>query len=366
MKHTVMGSRRQLRRTAAERASSWRWLIPRAGIVRLVVVSVLALAACKSSKNEEPAKPKPVDGLYAVPARVSTVIAADVTALAKQPIVRRAVTEMLHRDPELKKRVTELVAECKLEPGEDITGLVIAMGESRTDSMLVVQGRFDEAALAACVGKSMSASGGELTREADGTRVVYAAVGTAGQRPVYFSLGSAKTLIASSSKPMLDESLGDGPKIAANRRMGELLGRADKSGSLWAVGLVPDQVGRGLVGKAGIKKPPQAMVLGASFDDGLALELAVEMVDAEDAKSAESLAKPQLAAASLVAQKEGLGALVGRIEVAADSRWLVLSLSMNKAEVGEILARVQRTVDRSPPSQQNPPSKGSPPGGEQE
>jgi hypothetical protein len=165
---------------------------------------------------------------------------------------------------------------------------------------------------------------------------------------------------------MLREALGSGPKIAANRRMGELLQRARKDSSLWAVGLVPDAVGKGLVGKAGVKKPPQAMVLAASLGDGLKLELAVEMVDEDDAKAATSLAKPQLAAASLVAQKDGLGTVISRIEVAAESRWVVMSLELDKAELGEILARVQRTVDRSPPPQQNPPSKGSPPSGEQE
>ncbi|MBT8495191.1 MAG: hypothetical protein KJO07_19250 [Deltaproteobacteria bacterium] len=349
-----------------ERPWDRRWQSSRVGIVRLVLVSALCLGACKSSDEKQKDLVKPVDGLQAVPAQVSTVIAADVSSLAKQPLVRRAVGEMLHRDPELSKRVHDLAKECKLEPGKDITGVVVAMGEPTGASLLVVQGNFDEANLAACVGKSMASSGGELTREAAGERVVYSAVGTAGQKPVYFSLGSDKTLVASSSRDMLREALGSGPKIAANRRMGELLQRARKDSSLWAVGLVPDAVGKGLVGKAGVKKPPQAMVLAASLGDGLKLELAVEMVDDDDAKAATSLAKPQLAAASLVAQKDGLGTVISRIEVAAESRWVVMSLELDKAELGEILARVQRTVDRSPPPQQNPPSKESPPSGEQE
>ena len=102
---------------------------------------------------------------------------------------------------------------------------------------------------------------------------------------------------------------------------------------------------------------PVVEVVGGEHTTTETLELAVEMVDEADAKSATSLAKPQLAAASLVAQKDGLGTVVSRIEVAAESRWVVLSLTLDKAELGEILARVQRTVDRSPPPEQNPPSQ---------
>jgi len=330
------------------------------------LVLSIALLACKGDKQAAGRAPAPVDGLAAVPARVSVVIAADLGKLAGSQLVRRAVDEMLARDVDLGKRVHELLDGCKLVPGKDIKGLVVAMGTTRERSLLVAQGSFDEATLASCVGKSMAASGGELTRGQDEGRTVYSAVGTTGLAPVFFSLGSKHTLVVSSSKEMLIEALGPGDKLAANRRMGDLLARADTSAPLWAVGLVPDGVGAGLVGKAGLKKPPQAMVVRASFGDGLELRLDVEMADQSDAKSAVSLAKPQLEAASLVAQKAGLGALVNRITVDADGPWLVLALKMGADEVGEILARVQRVVDRSPPPQQNPPSKASPSDGGEE
>jgi len=330
------------------------------------LVLSIALLACKGDKQAADRPVRPVDGLTAVPARVSVVIAADVGRLSKSQLVRRAVGEMLARDVDLQKRVAELLAGCKLVPGKDIDGVVVAMGDTRERSLLVAQGSFDEAVLASCVGKSMSASGGELTRGDDQGRTIYTAVGSTGLAPVFFALGSSHTLVVSSSKEMLGEALGDGEKLAANRRMGELLERVDTNAPLWAVGLVPDGVGAGLVGKAGLKKPPQAMVVRAAFDDGIEVRLDVEMGDQSDAKSALSLAKPQLAAASLVAQKAGLGALVNRITVDADGPWLVLGLKMGASEVGEILARVQRVVDRSPPPQQNPPSNAPPSDGDEE
>lgn len=334
-----------------------------------IAIAAAALVVACGKKSEEKADEAPeladIDGAMAVPADAVAVIGMDVSELAASPLVERAVSQMFVRDPGLKEQIEGLTSACDLDPGQDVESALIALlpgqDDAATESILVARGDLSESAIAACVGKRLADGGGSTTSVPWEGRILYRAVATRGGRAVWMSFGSDQTAVIASSREALEASLGDGRKLPTNEALAALVERAGADATLWGAGQIDPAVGQGLVGATGGQVQAPAAVfghLGLAAADGLDLLLGVEMASEEDATKLISIAKPQLAAASLMAQRHGLGPLVKRIESRGEGRTARFSLRLSAAELSEITS----VIDKSEQPVENPSPESEPKG----
>jgi len=316
-------------------------------IATCVAVALALVCGCsdkkKSKKADEPAKaPLAVQGLSAVPANANAVIGVDVAALADSPVVARALERMFARDPGLQGALTKVLTDCRLDLKKDVASATIALvpsGAELVDSLLVAKGRFREGELVSCLGKSLSdVAGGRLETSQFEGRALYHQVG--GEGPgLWFSFGSADTVLISSGRSSLEASLGTGPKLAGSKTgVARYLSRADTSANLWAIGMIDPAVGEGLIAAtAGQVEAPSAVVASADLRDGLSLAADLQMRSEADAKILISQATAQIAAAALVLQIDSLGRMVQKAELSADGHWATLRWALSKEELQDLM-----------------------------
>jgi hypothetical protein len=202
----------------------------------------------------------------------------------------------------------------------------------------------------------MAESGGSLTTRTVGGRVYYLTKGT--DREVWLTMGGAGTLALSPSQPWLEEAVGSGPKAADNVVLTDAIRRIHDGRTLWAAGLVPEGVGKGLIDatRGQIEERPRVMFGDLRLDQGLQARLGVVMASPEDAKTLESKAVFELALGSLVAQEWGLGPLIARIRAKAEGPILEIELGLSPVEVNEVLTALGTAeVDSGPPADKNAP-----------
>ncbi len=329
------------------------------GALRILLACALAAApACGKKRAESTSKGLPaIEGLAAVPASATVVIGADVSKLAGSELVRRAVASMFQRDPELEQHLDGLARECQIDPATDVRGITIGMGTEPDQVVLIAAGRFDEAALSACLHRRMSASGGSFTTKTSGGRVFYLA--RDGDRSVWLTMGGSGTLALSPSQPWLEQAVGPGGKAGDNAMLMDAIDRIGEGQTLWAAGLVPAEVGKGLIDatRGQIEERPRAMFGDLALDAGISARLGVIMASPEDAKTLESKAVFELALGSLVAQEWGLGPLVARTRARAEGAILQIELTLSEVEVNELLTALgSAEVDRGGVPDKDPAS----------
>lgn len=329
-------------------------------MVRILAITLLCILAAACGKKSDdraagktPGAPAAVDGLEALPGDSWGVIGADLAGLQASPLVQRAISEALDRDPGLADRLGRLSSACALEPGEHLERAYIGLGDEPGQVVLAVVGRFDEIALARCVSEAVGADGRTLTSTAEGGRSLYHVGGDPERPDVWFALGSPRTLVVSRSRERLVAALGTGPKAPASEVLAPLLERVDREAPLWATARTRPGVGQGLVDISGgaLTEPPRAIFVTLHLARGLDARVGVVTSSDESARSLESLAKSQLLWASLVAQRRSLGPLVNQIQVEGEGDTVMLRLDLNP----EQLDRVFQQIDKAAGSQQNPP-----------
>ncbi len=314
-------------------------------------VLVAAAAGCKGRSKKTGSGGEAVasiEGMSAMPASIDAVLGADVPALARSELIDRAVTRMFLGDPGLKKSIDQLFAGCGFRPEKDLRTVLVGMdvdgaavaGVERT--MLVASGRLAEGKLATCVGRHMGQMGGALVETQVAGRTHYQADAPTGRQDVWFAFGSESTVVVSSTAELLTEALGKTPRLADDKTMAALIDRARRpDAALWAAGKLPAEIAKGLAGASGGSvKPPSAIFADLAVDKGLRAEVGIELASPEEANSAVSLAKRQLALLAQVAQKWRLGQLVARIEVSAAERMLLLRLALSDVELSQVLAPI--------------------------
>src|SRR5436190_2150071 len=101
---------------------------------------------------------------------------------------------------------------------------------------------------------------------------------------------SARCSSASWARPARATWSSSAPKLTSNARLMKLITATDSRAALWGAGEMSPDVGAGLVRAAGgaIKQPAQAIYGFVNSDSGLAVELALEMAGADDAKALEA------------------------------------------------------------------------------
>ena len=332
----------------------------------------LAVLACKDEQptqdEEPPAKPpREVSGLDAVPASVRVVVGANVAAIADSWLVERAIGQMFQRDPGLEERITQLVAECRFEPARDLRSLVIGLGSGANEdqAVMVATGKFVEADVARCVGKSLTADGGDLTSTPVERRVFYHAQGGSGRKhSVWFTFGDAETLVVATSSEWLREAVGKGDKVGSAQPISSWIEQTDTDAGIWAAGAVDERVGKDLVSltEGQVAAAPRAMFGHLRLSSGMELELAALMASDADAKSLVSLAKSQIGLATLALQRYGIGPYLTKLTVDAKGDTVYVRFSLSKDELAQALARIDTTSGHAQDSPQDSASGSDDPG----
>lgn len=336
--------------------------------VGLGLLAVMSSPACKDKSDQKKPAPPPaaVTGLAAVPASAGVVLGMDIEAIAGSWLVERAVGQMFLRDPGLEARVKQLITECRFDPARDLRSLVIALGsgEDEDQALMVATGTFSEPEVAACVEKSLSRSGGSLTRSEVGGRRFYHTSGRDERdQGVWFTFGSPETLIAATSSEWLSAATGDGPKVTSVEPMATWIERARpgaENADIWAAGVIDRSIGADLVELTGgkISAPPRALFARVGLRDGLDFTLAAITASEADAEALVAQASAQLTVGALALQSYGLGPLVSKLQVSAEGDTARLKLALGKEDLKDLLSR----IDTTPVPEQDTPSGTSPSG----
>jgi hypothetical protein len=319
------------------------------------VVAAAVLAAVPACRNKSSAENggSSVTGLGAVPADAAAVISFDVRRLADSQLVERAVALLLQREPSLGPRWERLAAACKLDLGNQIERVLLAIAPATKDApqrvLIVAMGDLPEKTVSTCVQDALGAGGGKVVAD----KALYQA--SEGSREVWFGYGRADTLVLGSNRAWVEAALGKGPKLATEGALKPLLARADQAAPIWAAGR-PGPVGEGLirVTQGRMKQGPQALFVSLDPTTGLRFELGVELASEDDAKVLEEFTKIQLPTLAMAAQVLSLGPLVAKITPAREGSTVKLRLSLGMDEVNQLLV----AIDRTPPDPQGsaPPS----------
>jgi hypothetical protein len=330
--------------------------------------AVLAAGGCRERTVAEEAQATvaAVEGMNAVPASADVVLGAEIAPLARSAIIERAVVRMLQSDPGLQAELDKLFKGCGFDPVRDLRTVLLAMDTPAAGKageadpvLMVATGRLSEGKLASCVGQHMSQLGGSLVEKAVNGRVHYQADAPPGRFDVWFAFGSPETVVVSSSPAFLAEALADGPRLASDSQMAELVHRARVQGAaLWAAGRVSPEIGKGLAAATGGQVgPPRAMFGHLQAETGLSAELGVQLASAEEAKAALSLATNQLRVLAQVAQKWRLGRAVAKVTSEVAGATVYIRVALSDEELRQALA----PIDRDAGPDQNP----APPEGDQ-
>lgn len=325
------------------------------------LVAVVGLSACSDKAKQAAAEQQArvaaasqVSGLAAIPAGAHAVLGADVAQLAASPLVRHALRGVVERDPGLGERLAALQTRCKLDLAKDLTHVHVAlMGDSSArDVLLVAEGRFDEAAIVACVRAQLEADGGSVTPSAQGGMTVYL-VKNPTASDVALGFGAAGTLVVADSEALVRRALDPaGAKLPGDAAAMARIARADTRAAIWGAGVLEPAVGQGLMTAASgaIGAPGQAIWGHLAPSGGLRVELGVLMASAADAKALAALAQKQVAGYAVVAQGYGLGPAVRRVVCEAHGDVFTVRLDLG----AEDLAKLETLLD-GPPSQSTDP-----------
>ena len=327
-----------------------------------VALAGLCLAAC-GNKRAQPAGPAPeLTGLAAVPASVEVVIGLDLGKLADAPVVERVIDQVIARSAPLAERWAHLHTDCKIDLRKQLKRMLVAIGPHAGPQpgtgpvLLVVVGSVPEAELKDCVGKLVGAGGGAVTGKAVAGRTLYQV--RDGNRQMYFAYGRPDTVVLGADEAYVTEALGAGKKASDNPELARWLGAVNQNAPVWAAGRTDPRVREGLVrlteGK--LSAGPTGFLLTADFSTGIKADYRATMATPQDAKTLESFARGELARAVAAAQGRSLGAIVGKISIAAEQDVVRLQAALTIDDLNQLLA----ALDGSGPPAQNsaPPSPG--------
>jgi hypothetical protein len=337
----------------------------RAAACLLAAVAAVAAAAC-GKKSGDGAPSAELAGLAAVPANAEVVIGVDLAKVAGAPLVQRAVDQLLLRDADLQTRWQRFHDSCKLDLGNQIRRMWLAIGPSggggsgapsgrpgTGPTVMVVTGQLGEADLSTCVRAMVGQGGGSLTAKDLSGRTLYQAKD--GSRSMFFAFGRADTVVLGANEAYVTEALGTGTKVLDDADMKRFLAQADQTAAVWAAGRVDPRVRAGLasVTQGKLTAGPVAFVAALDFSDGAKVELGAVMPTAADAKALESFAKTELGTLGMVAQIRSMQRIVDKIEVKTDDVMVKFTAKLSVDDVNQLLS----VLDGGPaPAQGSAPS----------
>jgi hypothetical protein len=299
---------------------------------------LLCTFACKGNAKVT-AVPPNTEGLDLVPRQAKQIAVGDVKKLSESPLVIRAVNELLARDAKLAERVRHLVNDCGLSP-QKLTSFILAMDAS--ESLLIAHGHLEEGALVDCVSKRLPANGARLASVDIDGQPGFQVIDSENRPGLAFAFADKRTVVVASTVKWLKTSLAKGASIEHEPEFQRLFKQVKGDAALWVAGIVPDEVGRGLVEAAGgrLSKPPRTMSGHLDLKSGVEAHLSIQMSSPAEAQNLVSLAKSELQGFSLLAQKYKLGQILTELELSADGANLHVHLALSPEEVGRLTSQI--------------------------
>lgn len=328
--------------------------------VALLVCALLALPACKKkragiSKSRMETLHRQVPGLDRLPAAAHLVLRADVAALKGSSIVKRAVEQMLRRDPGLRTEFVKLSEACEFDVEKDLKHVVVAMGGEHV--VAVATGRFIESDIASCLNRDARASGGSFSVKEAGGRSYYVVEKHGHKR--WLAVPAASTLVLATSEDWLKQSLAPDKTVLDNPTKAKLITAVDHTANLWGVAQVSPRPEGGAIGAnltritgGQVKNPPEALRFSVNLVGGLVLQLQAQMRTNEDAQSV--LAFIQLT--TRLAKRWKISKLTDKMAATAEANTVTVKLNATLDELKETLS----VIDTEVPYKQDKP--GSAPG----
>jgi hypothetical protein len=321
---------------------------------RAALVAALAFAVGCGKHGQPSSDAAAVTGLSAVPKGAVAVVGVDVARLTGDPLVVRAVEQLLVRRPELQERITALETACHLDLTSKVKRVILAAGargaDNQTPILMVATGQITEADLTACLGNAVGSGGGKVTTASGTEHSIYEV--EEGRRRVYYAFGAADTIVLGNQAAWVDQALGTGPKVTDDADMKTWLGMSGATGDhaapMWLVAKVDPKVGEGLVrvGQGQIKAGPKAVFGSMDPGGGVKAELGAVMSSEDDAKALESFSKSQVGLLALGAQLKGLGPVVQKVAIARDSAVLKFDLALSEDEVKQLFSVIDTAASR--------------------
>jgi hypothetical protein len=327
--------------------------------VRSPLALVCSLAFALGCGKKAGGPPPEVSGLAAVPSSAEVVIAIDVARVTGSPLVARAASQLLARDPDLAARWQKLEQSCKLDP-QQLHHVVLAIGPHQGAQpgtgpvLLVATGQISETALATCVRGMVGQGGGSLeVKDAQG-RSLYEA--KEGSRVLYFAFGRPDTVVLGSSEQFVLDAVGAGPKALDNADLKHWLELTDQRAPIYAAGKVDERVRTGLVRVTSgqLTSGPVAIVLSLDPTKGAKAMLGAVMANDKDAKTLESFANTQKGLLGYAAQAKSLGRVVDPVTIAADGSVVRFSVELGLDEVNQLVSALDGGGSAA---QDSPPAK---------
>ena len=317
------------------------------GDVSTLVLLCCFLLGCRGSKSgniqkvDGGGRVANVDGLAALPSDVQMVIFAELESLRRSPTVVRAFTRLSAREPGLRNRVRELLDACRLEPGKQLGRVIIGI-RAVNKVVMVVSGKLEEGALVRCVSQVAGRAGGSLEVQEFSGRSIYH---VQGMREVWFTMGSAHTLILSSDRDSLHKAL-DPKDILADAEFRALVGQAGGALSrggypnLWIAGFIPEAWAKQLPALGVAQGWARMGFVSLKLDGGLDARMSLSMNNEEDAKLLLSFVEKHLRGAVLWVQQWGIGPFVATVRLKRKGTVLQANWVLSPAQVKEMLSRI--------------------------
>ena len=337
----------------------------------LALVALLAAALGASPSTGCRDKPAPakivaptIAGMDAVPASAQVVLSFDLPAVLESTLVTRAIGQLLARDPDLAKRWQTLRDSCRIQLGEQVRTLLVAVGApaaGQRPALLVATGKLVEADLASCVRSLVGSGGGTLTMSDQAGRMVYKA--QEGSRTVFFTFGQPDTVIFSASATLLNEATSTGPRFAGQPAIAAALARTKRGTPIWGVGVVDGKVGQGLVkASAGkITTGPTLMRVEIDPRTGLAGQVVLVMASEADAWELETFATAQLSLLAMASQVVSRGPVVGKTKVSRAGAEVTLATQLTNDDLNHLLTAIDRLGADKQDASPSAPGSAAPP-----
>jgi hypothetical protein len=323
-------------------------------IRRAALVAALALAAGCGKHAQPGGEAAAVTGLAAVPKGATALVGVDVSRLAGDPLVVRAVEQLLVRRPEVQEQITALETACHVDLMTKVKRVILASGDRAADGhtpvLMVASGQITEGELTSCLQNVVGSGGGKVSSVSGTRHPIYEV--EQGRRQVYYAFGAADTIVLANQADWVDQALDAGPKVTDDADMKTWLGMSDATGDhpapMWLVAKVSPKVGEGLVrvGQGQIKAGPRAVFASMDPGTGVKAQLGAVMSSDDDAKALESFSKSQVGLLALAAQWKGLGPIVQKVAIARDSSVLKFDLSLSEDEVKQLFSVIDMAASR--------------------
>jgi hypothetical protein len=252
-----------------------------------------------------------------VPAEATALASVNVRKLLDAPLVRRHALEAIRASLQENAPLQRLLTAAGTDPLRDVSGVVVAVGGTKADQVLViVHGTFDADRVRKAAEQTAREHPDQLKLHQEGAAVIYE--DRSPKRACFAAFADSGTVVASLSRSAVAAAVRGGRGTASLRpEMQALVARADATKTAWLVALAPPELKKQLMANQNTAPiADRVKSLSATLEVDGDVEALVH-VYTTDGKAADSLAEMldgMRGVVKLLAQNgPGVGDLVAQV-----------------------------------------------------